>query len=304
MADGHAPTIADERPVDIYRLSAMEIWGGSGARRERVKVPGLEADIHCVPHEGAAEGGDLHFLSTCAMGQISRFTIADIAGHGHTAGPLSARLRALIRKHINTPNPTRFTQALNEEFAALSREGLFATALIVTYFAPTDHLIVCNAGHPRPLIRRASRGRWELLDERCDGLVTQDHAKDAGVGNLPLGLLEGTRYPQYATPLEPGDALIAYTDAFIEAADPAGMQLGEQGLLALVQDLDPARPDLRDEIIRRVDRHRGGAPANDDATLLVLRHTADNPPPLRLSMRLKTLGKLVGVVRLDTGKGF
>lgn len=292
-------------PADVYRLSAMEIWGGNEARRERVMVPGLDAAIYSRPHREAARGGDLYYLSTCAAGKISRFTIADISGHGEGAGHLSSRLRALIRKHINTPNPTQFTRRLNEEFATLSREGLFATALVTTYFAPSDHLIICNAGHPRPLLFRAADNRWILLDEASPGVVRAAAAREAGVGNLPLGLLEGTDYPQFAIRLHPGDKVIVYTDALIECPSPDGRMLGEQGLLDLVSAIGPAPAEgLRDAILDASDRHRAGAAVDDDATLLVLHHTGEDPPPMKLAVKLKTLGKLVGLVGLDKGKGF
>lgn len=285
-------------PADTYRLRAMEIWGGNDASSRRITVPGLDAAIVSEPFRGEHAGGDLHYLSTCAAGQISRFTLADISGHGAGAGDVAVRLRSLMRKHINTPNPTKFTRALNGEFATLAEGGVFATALITTYFAPTDHFIVCNAGHPRPLIFRASTGRWGLLDHESPGVTMRGAAREVGVGNLPLGIIEGTNYPQFATRLEEGDIIVAYTDALMEAADRAGRQLGEKGLMDIAGTLDTSRPEtLRDDIVRAVQRHRDGLPLEDDMTVLVLRHTAENPPPMPLSVRLKTLGKLVGIVK-------
>jgi len=298
---GTAIPVWDDRadaPADAYRLRAMEIWGGNDGTCRRVTVPGLDAAILCRPHAGAREGGDLHFLSTCAAGQISRFTLADISGHGESVGAFALRLRSLIRKHINTPNPTRFTVALNREFASLSERGVFATAIITTYFAPTDHLIVCNAGHPRPFLYRARTGTWDVLDERSPGVRTAGEVREVGVGNLPLGLIEGTAYPQFATRLDEGDVFVTYTDAFTEARDGSGRQLGEPALLGIVRGLDASRPELlRDAIVREVERFGGARAPDDDMTLLVLHHNADDPPPMPLSIRLKTLGKLVGIVR-------
>jgi hypothetical protein len=42
-----------------------------------------------------------------------------------------------MRQNINTPDQTRFAQALNQEFSKLKVQGLFATALLATYL-PAD----------------------------------------------------------------------------------------------------------------------------------------------------------------------
>ena len=282
---------------DVYRLRAMEIWGGSEAACEHMVTSGFEAWLYARPHEGGARGGDLRFVSTCAAGQIVRFTLADIAGHGEEAGEEALRLRALIRKHINTPNPTMFARSLNREFARMAEAGRFATAVITTYFAPTDHLMVCNAGHPRPLLFRASERRWMLFDEMAEGVLPPERSKETGVSNLPLGLLEPTSYPQFATRLAPGDVLVVYTDALIEAAGADGRQVGEEGLLGIARGLDASRPEgLGTALLDAVASWRGGRPAEDDETVLVLLHTATDPPDGAWD-RVKALARVVGLMK-------
>lgn len=279
---------------DAYRLRAHEIWGGNEAGEERVTVFGFEGWVSAVPHEGD-KGGDLRFVSTCAGGQIVRFTLADIAGHGEAASDWAIRLRGLIRKHINTPNPAKFARALNWEFSRVAEAGGFATAIIVTYFAPTDHLVVCNAGHPRPLLRRAASGSWELFDEGSAGLLPVDRAKETGVSNLPLGIVAPTTYPMFATRLDPGDIVVAYTDALIEAADAEGRALGERGLLEIASSQGPGDPEVIGRaILGEVRARRGGEALDDDATLLVLRHTATDPPSGAFA-KIQALGRLVGL---------
>jgi serine phosphatase RsbU (regulator of sigma subunit) len=274
----------------------MELWGGNEAGMSRVSVPGFDAFTYCRPHQGHAAGGDLRYVSSCAAGKIIRFTLADIAGHGESAGETALRLRALMRKHINTPNPTKFARLLNEELTSMAQAGRFATAVISTYFE--HRLTMCNAGHPRPLLRRAATGAWELFDERSPGILDPDQARATGLSNLPLGVLEPTAYAQFAIRLEPGDAFILYTDAMIEAQDPAGRELGEQGLLSLVAGLDASDPaGLGMGLIRAVEAYRGGRPAEDDETVLVLRHNATEPPPIPFHMTIKALAHLVGIIK-------
>src|ERR1700682_669122 len=48
-------------------------------------------------------------------------------------------------------------------FAALSREAVFATAIVTTCFERSCCWTVCNAGHPRPLLYRVGQRQWDLL---------------------------------------------------------------------------------------------------------------------------------------------
>jgi phosphoserine phosphatase RsbU/P len=296
MSPGESRMQATAVP-DRHRLNAFEIWGGNDRTCDRLSVPGFDMQVLCRPYEGR-EGGDLRFVSTCAMGNIVRFTLADIAGHGKGVAGTALHLRDMIRKHINKPNPTKFARALNHEFARLQKDGIFATAIICTYFAPTDHLIVCNAGHPRPLFYRAKSRVWQLLDQDSPGNLAQGDASEVGVGNLPLGIVTETNYPQYAVRLEVGDIVITYTDALIEATDADGRPLGEDGLLALAAQLDTSKPESLDTALAAlVDRYCGGKAPSDDISILALYHTGSNPPRMALGERLKVLGRMVGFMK-------
>ena len=175
---------AKPKPQPV-RVSCMEIWGGNEAVDKTVTVPGIDAWVYSRPYAGQERGGDIHYVSMCGAGAISRFSIADVSGHGDMVGEVAGHLRALMRKHINNLDQTRFVQALNREFSALAADGTFATALLTTYFAPTDHLITCNAGHPTPLLYRVREGRWHFLKHDMPDHVDR-------LANLPLGVIDPT----------------------------------------------------------------------------------------------------------------
>ncbi len=294
---GPDPIPSEPEPDDAHSLSGMEVWGGSEAADTTVSVPGVEVRVHCRPYRGEHEGGDIHYVSTCSSGVFSRFVLADVAGHGASAGALAETLRRLMRKHINTPDQTRFARALNEEFGRLADAGRFATALAATYFAPTDHLIVCNAGHPRPLWYHAAEGRWSLMDrESPEASAPLDRGPES-LANLPLGVIDPTSYHQFAVWLAPGDVVVAYTDALIEGAGE-GRGPGEEGLLDAVRSMTPGDPaGLGPALLAMLDGSRAGRPVDDDLTLMVLCHTASNPPELTIAERIRALGRLLGLIR-------
>jgi len=300
MSADHGPhAIADSPELEqrdaSVGLSCMEIWGGSDPVHQAISVPGIDAYVRSEPHDGGVAGGDIHYLSLCGAGNISRYVIADVSGHGEAVGRIAGSLRKLMRKHINRIDQSRFAMALNEEFSQLSGQGQFATAILLTYFAPTDELIICNAGHPRPLWYQASLNRWTLLHETVSD-EREQAARDRVMHDLPLGVIEPTDYHQFVVALEPGDLVVVYTDALIESADAEGSQLGEQGLIELVRSIGPESPErLCNDLLCRVGAIRDSVDPGDDQTVMVLHHNATNPPSQSIGDRLRVLGRMMGL---------
>ncbi len=269
--------------LTAFTMQCMEIRGGSDAVSEAFNTPGLDAWLFSLPFEGADRGGDLHYVSLCGGGVITRLVLADVSGHGEQVAAFSDALRSLMRKNINTKSQARLVEALNRQFGE-AQSLRFATAVVATYLATRGILTVCNAGHPRPLWYHAASGRWGLLDKEL-----------VGTGNLPLGIDDESPYNQFTVALGRGDVLLFYTDALTEAADPAGRVLGEHGLLELAQGLDLSdRHRIGTSLLDAVGRHRAGRPADDDVTLLTLVHNASGPRRLSLAARLDVYAKLFG----------
>jgi len=97
------------------RIQCMEVWGGNRAVDNGVVMPGLDAWIYSRPYEGDSEGGDVHYLSNCASGRITRMLVADVSGHGAGVASIAANLRGLMRRYINYLDQTRFIEALHRE---------------------------------------------------------------------------------------------------------------------------------------------------------------------------------------------
>lgn len=300
--------VKDAEPHTEHRaIACMEVWGGNRAFDSSVSVPGNDVRVSCVPYEAAGiersangSGGDIYYVSNCAAGIITRFVLADVAGHGEAVAELGRTLRTLMRSHINTADQTRFARDLNRALAGMELQGRFVTAALLTYFAPTDHLIVCNAGHPRPLLHRKSDDTWRLLDGACPGVLGSGRSDPTGIANLPLGILEPTDYEQFGVKLELGDQVVLYSDAFIEAADANGRQLGEDGLLELARRVSATGGDLADGLRKGVTAYAGVEHLDDDATLIVLTHTAENPSTPTLRERIVRWGQMLGIGVEDT----
>jgi sigma-B regulation protein RsbU (phosphoserine phosphatase) len=253
------------------RMQCMEVWGGSQLTSRGVAFGGLDTWIYSKPHGAAASGGDVYYASSCATGRISRILLADVAGHGQSVAATALELRSLMRRFVNRLDQTEFVRLLNQQFAAMSRDAVFATAIVTTFFSPSRRLTICNAGHPRPFLYRSAKGRWEILGQL-------DAAAQAAPSNLPLGIIDESEYEQFDVELDSGDYVLSYTDALIESRGADGEMLGETGLLRLVVDLGPVAPDqLIEKLLAEIENRFPGNLSDDDATALLIRANGTQP---------------------------
>jgi sigma-B regulation protein RsbU (phosphoserine phosphatase) len=268
MALSNDEVIASKKPAQ--QMSCMEVWGGSQLTTRRVEMGGLDAWVYSKPFGDAQRGGDVYYASSCATGRITRLLLADVSGHGNTVASTAANLRTLMRRFVNRLDQTEFVRLLNQQFTALSDVGTFATAIVATFFAPTQRLIVCNAGHPRPLLYRAAKQEWTLLGA--------DASADGAPQNIPLGILDVSDYEQFDVELETGDCVVAYTDALIESRDADGEMLGEAGLLQIMRLIGDVEPQLLTKTVLReiTDRYPENL-TEDDVTVLLVRANGHKP---------------------------
>src|SRR5580700_2885592 len=271
------------------QMQCMEVWGGSQLTDQSVEFGGLETWVYSKPHGDAQAGGDVYYASSCATGRISRLLLADVAGHGNAVAATAGELRTLMRRFVNRLDQAEFVKLLNQQFGELSREGAFATAIVSTFFAPSRRMMICNAGHPRPLLYRAADGSWSLLAHKKSAIATAPQ-------NLPLGMIDITEYEHFDVELQPGDCLVTYTDALIESAGADGEMLGEAGLLRIARSLgevDAVKliPALIGEIARRDPRNL----TEDDVTVMAMRVNG-REVHYSLVEKLRAAGRLAGTV--------
>jgi serine phosphatase RsbU (regulator of sigma subunit) len=251
----------------------MEILNGNRSIEQDVRSAGLEAWVFSQPYQGNLQGGDLHYLSLCIGGVVTRVVLADVAGHGEQVANTSKVLLRLMRRFMNTKKQDRLVAEINRHFTDLEPKDGFATAVVATYLSHKSTLLLTNAGHPRPLMYRQSVGRWEFLD-----LPTTE----TGSGeNFPFGLDTATRYEHFVLKVAPGDWLLLYSDAYTESRNAADQLLGEAGLLDFVEQIP--RMTTASNFGRELNRKVSGASqrwlADDDTTLIAIRFTSDRRRP-------------------------
>ena len=249
------------------RLACFELWGGNSKTIHPIDLPGLQGWVSCAPFGTAEHGGDVHYVSVCSKGQVSRIAIADVAGHGDSASSVAGRLRWVLQQHTDNWDQSALMREINEAFKPEVTGGRYATAAVVGFYAGTGELLFSNAGHLPLLWHHAESGIWDWLEEGTA------HARD--VAGLPLGLIGGTTYSQVAVKFGRGDTLLLYTDGITESRNEAGDELGHEGLLALLRgmSLSPDRGPVEfgHDLLACFDAFRGKSTQRDDETIVLLR---------------------------------
>jgi serine phosphatase RsbU (regulator of sigma subunit) len=277
--------------AETHTMTCMEVWGGNTLVDNSVSMAGLDAWVYSKPYESADAGGDVHYVSSCATGRITRLLVADVSGHGAQVRDIAIELRGLMRRYVNHLDQRSFVRSMNKQFTQLSQASCFATAVVLTFFGPTNYLTLCNAGHPTPLLYRAKEKRWMLL-ERSD-----DSSSSSEIVNIPLGIDDITDYEQAAVQLEAGDLVLCYSDSLIESFESPGEMLGEKGLLAVANQIDVTEPaKVIPRLLGAIESRVPGNLSGDDVTALLFRATGPARSKFRhrLVAPFRVVGGLIG----------
>jgi serine phosphatase RsbU (regulator of sigma subunit) len=217
-------------------------------------VPELEIAARYIPSgAGSRVGGDFFDLFPVAVDEWCA-VVGDVCGKGPEAAAVTAQARHVVRAHARIGlGPAGVLSRLNE---ALIEDGRsFLTAVCMRFRADAESVEgrLALGGHPPPLVARAA------------GAV-----ESVGTPGTLVGVLERMRLREVHFTLDPGDAMVLYTDGVTEARR-RGEQFGGAGLAAVLHDSRGLDADAIATRIERAVRAHAGAEVTDDVALLVLR---------------------------------
>jgi anti-sigma regulatory factor (Ser/Thr protein kinase)/PAS domain-containing protein len=160
--------------------------------------PGVRLDVAYEPAEREAlVGGDWYDAFELPNGLIA-VEIGDVAGHGIEAAIVMNQVRHTVRAAaLRDPDPTAVLTSANR--VVNSQRQPMVTALFGVLDPLTLTFTFASAGHLPPLLV-TENGDVRAL--RCEG--------------LPLGVAEELSVPTRTETLEPGGALVLYTDGVVE----------------------------------------------------------------------------------------
>jgi len=221
-------------------------------------------EVYAETRPAKVIGGDFYDFVRLASGKIG-LLVGDVSGKGVPAALTMAQLLAEFRTHTaqDTP-PLELVHLLNVSQSARAQRGVFCT-LYYAVFDPADGTVVCvNAGH-HPVLCVRKHG-------------TEMVGPPTGP---PIGIFADASWEEGRYHLDPGDAILMYTDGIVEARgtttshgiDKKPEEFGLQALRQLAEDLRDESPEvLVREILRDVFRYTEPMTPHDDCTLLSLRY--------------------------------
>jgi serine phosphatase RsbU (regulator of sigma subunit) len=254
--------VIQARKRDALGLKEVSAETVIGLIRERLLVQsqlpsvpdGWTVEIEQRPADGAAISGD--FVSTRLVstpaGQHLHLAVIDVSGSGIAAGPRALLLSGAVGGLLGSVPPDDFLQAANSYLARQQWSLGFATAIYVLLDLDTGEYSVRVAGHPPAVHFRPCRAPvWRT---------------SAATGTV-LGVLPTLTGELDRDVLQPGEALLLYTDGVVEDRT-RDIDTGTGRLKDTVEQLAAQDdwPGLARQLIERVPTQ-----AVDDRTVVLIR---------------------------------
>lgn len=249
------------------QIKCMEVWGGTGAVRRVFSRPGIDLWIQSsTAGDASACGGEVHFLSSCASGRITRMVIADLCAEPGVFSELAAGLSGLIKRNVNRIRQSRFLRDMNQGLREVADHDGFCTAVVATYFAPTRSFALCNTGHPPPFLFRVKRQEWSVLKRQPAAALNNS--------NVPDGIVDADEYQYFEERLETGDMVLCYSNSLTECRDANNQYLGVEGLRERVISCGVSNPaDIAYHLTEHIRAEHPENLVDSDATILLCRAT-------------------------------
>lgn len=214
-----------------------------------------DLDIYASMTPAKEVGGDLY--DYLLEDDILYFCLGDVSGKGVPASLFMAQttrlFRALAKQHLM---PASIATRLNNELTEKNDSGMFVTMFIGQLNLVTGQFYFCNAGHNPPVIGG---------DEQHGSFLEMEP-------NAPIGLWPGLDYIGEEIESIKGRPLFIYSDGLNEAEDINQKQFGDDHMLDILRHTKFKDARHVVELMEaEVNRHRHGADANDDMTIMCLK---------------------------------
>ena len=220
------------------------------------ELPGWEVAAFYRPvGEETVVGGD--FYDLWEAGEDWIMMIGDVTGKGVRA----AAATSLVRHTAWTASDydRRPAAILGRIDAALKRRpGLPVCTALCLRLSGSECTVACG-GHPPPIH------------------LSEDGAREAGAYGTLLGGSPTVAWPEQTFAMQPGEALVAFTDGVTDTVGRDGERFGHERLQRLLADARDEEPEgVCERLLAALDEFQVGAQA-DDTAVVVMRFTGGAP---------------------------
>jgi Stage II sporulation protein E (SpoIIE) len=209
-------------------------------------------EIYGISVPSGKVGGDL--VDVIVSGGDFFAYVADVSGHGVSAGVLMSMVKSAVRMRIASvgPDDPQLLPRLNNILLLLTSPSTYLTFAYVS--GANSHSLQFSLAAHVPLFHYQSRSA------RLDRV---------SVENLPVGMFPNVVYQTGVLNCDPGDMILVVTDGLVEIFDKSDAEIGS-GYIDDALRLSPSRPlsAIGAEIMRRSELY---GPISDDRSLLLIR---------------------------------
>jgi len=200
-------------------------------------------------------GGDYYDYIQLPEGNVG-LVIADVSGKGTEAALFMPSIEVALRMDASAPRGTgEVLTTLNRVLLELASQTRYVTIFYARLNPAGRTLQYTNAGHPPPLILRASEDVMWLSE-----------------GGPIVGMLPDIDFGMSSVRLQPGDIVVFYTDGVVEAQNPDGELYSAERLVSAVRaNRAMAAQGLVSAIHRSVVAFASSEELQDDFTLMVMK---------------------------------
>lgn len=222
---------------------------------ELPQLPGWEFAAFIQPARETS--GDFYDIFQLPGGRLG-LLVADVVDKGAAAALLMAIswnvLDTCAGEHPDSPQAV--FAAANQRMLQRLEGRMFLTAFYGILDPEQGRLVYCNAGHSPPYRVSASGKDLERL------LRT----------GPPLGLLDEAAWQMQTQQLQPGEALLLYTDGVTDAERSDGAFYGSRRLETSLQaQVSNTATQIRDALLADVQSFAAGAPQYDDIVIMAVK---------------------------------
>lgn len=217
-------------------------------------IEGLELAAFSRPSE--IIGGDYFDFFKFRDG-ADGLVIADVSGHGVSAGMLMSSLQTALRTMApDTDSPAEILERINRFYIHNINFTTFITVFLARYDPDSLTLTYVNAGHNPPAVYRKGSADIDWLTRTAPA----------------IGLAEDF-YPRTETvTFSKGDSLLLYTDGVTEVFNIGVEQFGQQRLAELLlQNTDLAAPDILQAVLQGINVFGNNRSLVDDVTMIAMK---------------------------------
>lgn len=261
-----------------------------------------EFDIFASMSPAKEVGGDFYDFFLIDDDHLA-LVIADVSGKGVPAALYMMVTKAMIKSQTLVLGKEGSTSEilcnLNDQLCEKNTLNMFVTVWLGIVTISTGELIYSNAGHEYPIFKRG---------EEPFSVLKEKHSP-------PLGCMEGIKYKEFKTKLDPGDIVFLYTDGVAEATNRNNELFGLDRMLKSLNDDsrgERAAVDIDFDMRYSVDLFVNGAPQYDDLTMLTFKYYGGGPmnkedstyDELTVKADVNNLDKVQGFIdeRLETAE--